>query len=461
MSKPAQEETRHFHRWSFAPKNAADSFLASDISAYPSKLREISDSSMSIDSPPKLKLRDTLKRSRLNSSVLRNNSRHTAKKEDRESPEDRLSRSTLNYSSSFVKREKEKRKIKKSIKNRRTEPDQKENIHGKIESLKQVIKFEEKMLRGLNRKVTDEKAELIILQQKFIPQEKSAKKPKVKGSNLNKSALGLVCDKSDTTTKPWCFDALDEAKLKPESKYSLKMYETTPIKDQGRRLKSSLKSSVSKGEDAINRSMIQTRSTGKEKKEKREPKDRSKKIQTCKKKVDTAEKYIKDLDERYNEEIEELRSQLDILKHENIRLRSKGLMEREVQETEAYHEKRVIDLKKVLVKKDEEMKEKENSFKEQIEALGMKMMELNDQMETAMRVREQAKSLNQQLNIKDGEIEATKKYFNGKLLGNENEYHTSERKGWKNINDDMLEEIRDLKERIASSAKKQNRRYQI
>jgi len=318
-------------------------------------------------------------------------------------------------------------------------------LQTKIQDLKNLIQSEEQIISSLHKKVSHEKSALDFLQHQ-LEEDKQAKskKKKLKQRGFNKSYSAVIRQDEEN----------DDDILEQE----LNLGKTIHARSKARLVK--MLGEIS-GSGDINNSHSIRLSDKKMPRHAQSTKASCSQFETLdksyhrdhssnKKKVRKNSVIKEEKDNNHDDEINLLKRYLKDLKKENLHLKENSTRVKNNDLLQVEQTKKMQHLIEVLAHKEKELVNHEKYYRDKIEDMGMKIMELNDQMETAIKYQDTIKSLAQEVKLKDLEIELTKKFFAEKM---QNGFQTNPKRKheWAFAHDALMKEVGALRGKLDSS----------
>ena len=385
-------------------------------------------------------LRETTRNTSEGSSVCEADERHLKHKHrDSHHEKGRLTAKTRQPSPCFAVSYQNSPKKKKLVKNHKLET--------KIHDLRNMIESEEKIISSLHKKVSNEKSTLDFLEHQLEDQQQKikAKKKKLNQRGFNKSSSVVIRpeeeDEDDDLEAELGLGKTIHARSKARLIKMLGEISGPAFNDENNR---SVRFSENKfpkhaqSTKATSQFEILDRDAFKSHNPHRDHSSNKKKERSILKEAN------------YNDEITTLRRYLQDLRKENLELKQSSVRAKENDLLQVEQTKKMQHLIEVLAYKEKEMVNHEKYYREKIEDMGMKIMELNDQMEMSIRYQDTIKGLAQEVKLKDIEIELTKKFFVDKLQGGF-QSQPKKKHEWAHAHDALMKELGILRGKLDSS----------
>jgi len=123
------------------------------------------------------------------------------------------------------------------------------------------------------------------------------------------------------------------------------------------------------------------------------------------------EDFEEEEERHYRERIIKMREYLEDLRKENVELKEEMTKQENHEKLKLKQAYRIQELLETLGNKEKELEKREDFYREKIEEMGTKIIELNDQLEMSMKYQESLKKLSGEMKYKDIEISLTKDFF--------------------------------------------------
>jgi len=321
-------------------------------------------------------------------------------------------------------------------------------LQNKIHDLRNLIESEEKIISSLHKKVSNEKSTLDYLEHQLEDQHQKikAQKKKLKQRGFNKSSSVVIRpeedDEEDDLEAELGLGKTIHARSKARLIKMLGEISGAALNDENSRSIRLSAKKLAKHAQSTKASCSQFETLDRDAFKSHNPhRDHS----SNKKKERSILKET-----NYNDEITTLRRYLQDLRKENLELKQSSVRVKENDLLQVEQTKKMQHLIEVLAYKEKELVNHEKYYREKIEDMGMKIMELNDQMEMALRYQDTIKSLAQEVKLKEVEIELTKKFFVDKLQGGF-QSQPKKKHEWAHAHDALMKELGMLRGKLDSS----------
>ena len=171
-----------------------------------------------------------------------------------------------------------------------------------------------------------------------------------------------------------------------------------------------------------------------------------KKNDSLKEEVDEVDEYVREKDGTHKKEVEALKACIEQLREENEALKTKGEEWRKADMQEKTQlSKRVKDLEEDVARKDKVIFETERGYRSNLEQAEKRLVGLEEENNKLGIYQKRLEDLKRDVIIRDEEHEMKERYYKEKLE-NLKRAQDQRKREWASVYNELLEEVRDLKQ---------------